>query len=254
MFKESTGAMVIGWYDFSNKRVYYDKNGVMVKGQYTIDGNTYFFKESTGELIVNSFVDRRYYGTDGILVPEEEYESIFYAITGTTGVSVNQMVEFYEENSPIDYPSADLKKGGAETIEELAEIFYQESTIEGIRAEVAWAQTMYETGWLKFDGQVQIDQYNFAGLGATDNGANGATFEDVRTGVRAQIQHLKAYASYEPLEQNCVDSRFNYVKRGSARFVEILGQQENPHGYGWATSMNYGMGIRKLISVLEQNY
>ena len=253
-FDSTTGAMITGWYDFPNKRVYYDKNGVMVKGKYTIEGKTYFFKESTGELIKNSFVDGEYYGPDGVLVPEEKYNSIFYRISGDSKTSINQMVEFYEENSPVDYPEKDLKKGGAGTIEKLAEIFYEEAAEEEIKVEVAWAQTMYETGWLQFGGQVKIGQYNFAGLGATDNGANGATFKDIRTGVRAQIQHLKAYASEEVLKNDCVDPRFNYVNRGTAQYVEILGQQENPNGYGWASSKGYGLGIRKLISVLEESF
>lgn len=49
-------------------------------------------------------------------------------------------------------------------------------------------------------------------------------------GVRAQIQHLKAYATAKPLTGACVDSRYKYVEKGCAPYVEWLGQKENPEG------------------------
>lgn len=70
----------------------------------------------------------------------------------------------------------------------------------------------------------------------------------MRTGIRAQVQHLKAYASTEKLNESCVDSRFDMVKRGSAPYVEWLGIQENPDGGGWAAGKGYG---EKLIKLLE---
>ncbi len=34
----------------------------------------------------------------------------------------------------------------------------------------------------------------FAGIGTTGGGVAGVSYPDVRTGIRAQVQHLKAYA------------------------------------------------------------
>ena len=252
LFDSWTGGMVTGWYSFSNKKVYYDSNGAMIKGEKTINGKSYYFNKTTGAMVKNDFVGNKYYGSDGVLVPENKYGSVFYKIEGSTTTSIDQMVRLYEDKSPIAYPSKDLKPGGAATIKEFATIYYEEAKKEGIKAEVAWAQTMHETGWLKFGGQVEISQYNFAGLGATDGGVSGASFDDVRTGVRAQIQHLKAYASTAKLIQTCVDPRFNYVKRGCAQYVEILGQKENPNGYGWATSEKYGITVSNLIKELKK--
>mgnify|MGYP005759527933 CR=1 FL=1 len=185
-----------------------------------------------------------------------------YSIEGRTSVTVKQMVDFYNKKSPISYPETKLAAGGAATIEEFAEIFYEEAAKEGIKAEVAWAQSMLETGWLKFGGQVKIEQFNFAGLGATDGGASGADFssyksEGVRMGVRAQIQHLKAYASptitKQTLAEQCVDPRFDYVSpKGCASYVQYLGQKENPDGKGWATSVGYGYNILNLIQELKE--
>lgn len=77
------------------------------------------------------------------------------------------------------------------------------------------------------------------------------SYPDVRTGVRAQIQHLKAYATADPLAQECVDDRYEYVQKGSAPYVQWLGQKENPQGAGWATAENYGYSIVEMISHLK---
>ena len=46
-------------------------------------------------------------------------------------------------------------------------MYIQECAVEGVRAEVAFAQAMLETGNLQFGGDVKSSQFNFAGLGAT---------------------------------------------------------------------------------------
>lgn len=179
-------------------------------------------------------------------------------IMGTSQTTVAQMVRYYNANaSGYDTFKAKyngkydgcLAKGGARTINQFAQIFYEEATAEGVRAEVAFTQCMKETGFLKYGGDVLPNQYNFAGIGAT-GAVHGASFSNVRMGVRAQIQHLKAYGSISPLTNQCVDPRFNLVKRGSAKYVEWLGIKENPNGYGWATSKSYGHDIVNMVNVL----
>ena len=64
-------------------------------------------------------------------------------------------------------------------------------------------------------------------------------------------QHLKAYACTEDLNENCVDTRFDMVRRGSAPYVEWLGIQENPNGGGWAAGANYGSKLRRLLADLK---
>lgn len=179
-------------------------------------------------------------------------------IMGTSQTSVAQMVRYYKANaSGYDTFKAryegkydgSLAKGGASTIEQFAQIFYEEANAEGVKAEVAFTQCMKETGFLKYGGDVLPNQYNFAGIGAT-GAVHGAQFKDVRTGIRAQIQHLKAYASTSPLNNGCVDPRFNLVTRNTAPYVEWLGIQENPNGYGWASAKNYGYDIVGMVKVL----
>lgn len=179
-------------------------------------------------------------------------------IMGTSQTSVAQMVRYYKANaSGYDTFKAkyegkydgSLAKGGARTIEQFAQIFYEEANAEGVKAEIAFTQCMKETGFLKYGGDVLPNQYNFAGIGAT-GGVHGAKFKNVRTGIRAQIQHLKAYASTSPLKNACVDPRFNYVTRNTAPYVEWLGIKENPNGHGWASAKNYGYDIVGMVKVL----
>lgn len=105
----------------------------------------------------------------------------------------------------------------------LPEMYLLEGAKEGVRGDLAFAQAIHETDCFRFGGDVLPTQNNFAGLGATGNGVRGHSFRTMQLGVRAHIQHLKAYASTARLAQPCVDPRFSYVKnRGCAPYLEDL--------------------------------
>ncbi|HLO11201.1 MAG TPA: N-acetylmuramoyl-L-alanine amidase [Pseudoneobacillus sp.] len=114
---------------------------------------------------------------------------------------------------------------------ELAQIFLAEGAAEGVRGDIAFAQSIHETGFFKFGGDVKPEQNNFAGIGTTGGGVAGATFPDVATGVRAQIQHLKAYGSTDALKGACVDPRYNLVSKGIAPNIEDLAGRWAVPGY-----------------------
>ena len=147
------------------------------------------------------------------------------------------------QKSGRSYPADKLNAGGAGSIEAFCQIVYDEAVKEGVKPEIAFGQAMKETGYLQFGGAVKIEQFNFAGLGATGGSVAGAQFSNVAEGIRAQVQHLKAYASKDGLTQETIDPRFNLVIRGSAPWGEWLGQKENPNGFGWATAWNYGISL-----------
>ena len=117
-----------------------------------------------------------------------------YPILGTSAVTAKELANYFK-TANLPYPSEVLGKGGAEDIETFAQIYCEEAKAEGVRPEVAFVQTMKETAWLQYGGDAKIEQYNFAGIGTTGNGVQGDSFPDVRTGIRARIQHLKAYAT-----------------------------------------------------------
>ena len=180
---------------------------------------------------------------------EEAQEAIAdgqYPIMGSSDVTVQEMVDYFNASGE-EYPAEEFSEGGADSIETFCQMYYDEAAAEGVRPEVAFAQTMKETGFLQYGGDASIEQFNFAGLGTTGNGVPGNSYPDVQTGIRAQIQHLKAYATSDSLNQECVDDRYEYVKKGSAPYVQWLGQQENPEGLGWATGDNYGYDIVGMI-------
>lgn len=157
--------------------------------------------------------------------------------------------------SGATYPASDLSVGGAPSIEQFCSQLYEEAVDEGVRPELVFCQSMLETGWLRFGGQVKIGQFNFAGIGAVDGGGVSASFGSVREGLRAQVQHLKAYAVSDltsgSLAHGCVDPRFSLVTKGSAPYVQWLGIKENPAGRGWATSRYYGI---RLVNLMSSNF
>ena len=116
---------------------------------------------------------------------------------------------------------------------EWCKLWISEAAVEGVNAGPAFCQMCHETGYLKYGGQVLPEQNNYGGIGATNNSpvGKGAWFDTEQIGVRASIQHLKAYGSKEPLKQKCVDPRFSLVTRGSAPNFEDLGGKWAWPGY-----------------------
>ena len=256
------GSMKTGWYVIDGKKYYFDQSsGIMQTGWKQIEGDWYYFddngvydasKKHTDITDNNGTINNG--GNTSTKKDEGNIESKVvegtYLIEGTTSVSVKQMTDYFRQ-SKYSYPTDIMKKGGASTLEEFCQIYYEEAEKEGIKAEVAFAQAMKETGWLQFKGDVKAEQYNFAGMGATGNGVTGESFKDVREGVRAQIQHLKAYGSTKDLNQTCVDNRFKYVERGCSIYVEWLGIPNNPENKGWAAADGYGVDIVKMIQKMK---
>lgn len=171
-------------------------------------------------------------------------EESLTSIEGATITTADEFAKYYNSKKK-SYPYSGNSE--APTIEKFAQIYIEECNAEGIRAEVAFCQAMKETGWLQFGGDVKANQYNFAGIGATGGGKPGHSFGSIRTGIRAHVQHLKAYANKEALRNTCVDPRFSYVTRGTAPYVEWLGIKANPYGKGWAPAADYGTSIVKMM-------
>ena len=233
---DQNGWMVTGWMTLSSGKYYLNptKNsdgveGAMLKGYKQIDGKWYYLR--SGESPEGSL---RYEGVTSIMGTS--------AMGTNKTIVVNKMVKMFQKSGK-NYPTQALTKGNAPTIEAFCQIVYDEAVIEGIKPEVVFGQAMNETGYLQFGGDVKIEQFNFAGLGASGGGIAGESFKSVAEGIRAQVQHLKGYASTKALKQTCVDNRYKWVTKGCAPYVEWLGQKENPNGKGWATSKNYGMNL-----------
>ena len=221
-YLNGSGAMHTGWLDLDGKRYYLGESGAMVTGKATIEGETYRFDSS------------------GALLPSD-------SIMGPSLATVEQMVTLFNAQG-VPYPVDKYASRGAATIKDFCQVLLDQARSEDVRAEVLFAQAMVETGWLQFGGDVDKNgkvQCNFGGLGATGNGVAGDEFPDVKTGLLAQAQHLKGYASTAPLNQPCVDLRFKHLngKRGSAPTVDKLSGT-------WAPDKTYGTKVMNVVDKL----
>lgn len=160
-------------------------------------------------------------------------------IMGVASATAEQMASYIKAKNP----------SVSQSVLDMIPLYLSEGQAEGVRGDVAFAQSCLETGNFGFSGSaVTLDQNNFCGMGVTANGMKGNSFDTPQLGIRAQIQHLKAYASEEVLNNDCVDPRFQYVARQCAEYVEWLGQKENPQGFGWATGEGYGKKILAIVN------
>ena len=160
-------------------------------------------------------------------------------IMGKSQASIEQMRIYIKKVNP-QIPDSVVK---------MIPLYITEGTAENVRGDIAFAQSCLETGNFTFSGSgVTLTQNNFCGLGVTKTGMKGNSFKTPVEGIRAQIQHLQAYASTDRLKKRCVDPRYTYVVRGCAEYVEHLGIHENPGSLGWASGRNYG---QKIINILN---
>lgn len=132
-------------------------------------------------------------------------------------------------------------------VKDFCQLFLDTAAREGVRGDALFAQSCKETGNFTFRGTVKPGQNNFAGLGTTDPATPGASFPDAATGILAQAQHAKAYATKGPLSCPCVDPRYGllvkYGKAGTAQHWEELGGK-------WAVP---GYDTKKYKSLQEAN-
>lgn len=143
-----------------------------------------------------------------------------HPIMGNQQVTADRMTQFVKRVNPSFDPL-------------IAQSFIQIGPKYGVRGDIAFCQSIHETNWFRYGGDVQPGQNNFAGIGATGGGARGASFPTVEAGVTAQIQHLYAYATTQPLPpgETLVDPRFHLVQRGSAPNWEDLSGKWAVPGY-----------------------
>jgi hypothetical protein len=136
------------------------------------------------------------------------------------------------------------------SVRTLATHFIREGAAEGVRGDLAFAQSILETGYFSFPaaGQVRPSHNNYAGLGAVDGGNTPNRFPTPQIGVRAQIQHLRAYADPRVTETNLanplVSPRFHLVSpKGRARTWEVMGGKAADGRVNWASDPDYGAKV-----------
>jgi len=151
----------------------------------------------------------------------------------TSEVQMQLFLRNNNENALVKFP-------------DLPKLYREEATTEGVNYDIAFCQMCVETGFLRFGGDIRPEQNNFAGLGSVGGSAQVASFENPRIGVRAHIQHLKAYASLEPLVNEVVDPRFRFVTRGIAPLIDQLSGR-------WSADLDYGARITAMLKRLYES-
>lgn len=257
-FSKETGEPVTGVFQTSDGIYYVTAEGGRQTGWQTVEGVTYYFDPLSGiaytglQQVENTLY---YFSSSGAMLKEQtvtvdgvEYtidadgvaHSVYTPYTGTAQATVEQMQAYLLSVNP-KVPQQVL---------DMIPYYLEEGAIEGIRGDIAFAQSCLETGNFTYVGSaVTLEQNNFCGMGVTVNGEKGCSFDTPQLGIRAQIQHLKAYANTEPLVQKCVDPRFAYVQRGCAPWLEWLSIPQNPQKRGWAADPEYG---EKIVRVLRR--
>lgn len=175
------------------------------------------------------------------IIKPVENTSGYTKIASNPVATAEQMIAYVKAKNP----------NVAQSVIGMIPLYLSEGKTEGIAGDIAFAQSCVETGNFAFPQttcKVTIGQNNFAMMGVTTAESKGESFESPQIGIRAQVQHLKAYANSDALVGECVDPRFKYVVRGVAPYVEWLGMKENPQGRGWASSAGYG---KKILDVLK---
>ncbi|HEY8911196.1 MAG TPA: hypothetical protein VIM51_13105 [Desulfosporosinus sp.] len=147
------------------------------------------------------------------------------SILGKELLTVTQCKQYLQKNNP--------------NAPEVIDSYKKYGDLMGIKWGYAVAQMMKETNYLKFGGDVKLEQNNFAGIGAIGGGSSGASFATIDDGVLAHLEHLFAYASTASLPAGLanLDPRFDLVTRGSCPNLEDLNGHWAVPGIGYGESI-----------------
>jgi hypothetical protein len=131
-------------------------------------------------------------------------------------------------------------------VAELARLFVEEGTAEGIRGDMAFAQAIHETGW--FANRDTVLRNNFAGIGHCSACGAGFPFATAQEGVLAQIQLLKSYAQADPTyNRPRVDPDLNGPVGCCRTWNDLTGVWASDPGYGPRILGRYAAMLEWLV-------
>ncbi|BAY58810.1 cell wall hydrolase/autolysin [Leptolyngbya boryana NIES-2135] len=156
------------------------------------------------------------------------------SIMGQGYLSKNTLEAFLQQHNPQ----------ALQTFPNIAELYLEEAAIEDVNSDIAFTQALIETDFFRFGKTLQPTQNNFATLREVGSPWESAAFPNARTGVRAHIQLLKAYASLEPFSQDVVTPRFRFIIRGSAPRIQQL-------SFYYSSDPSYA---EEVLAILQQLY
>jgi hypothetical protein len=178
-------------------------------------------------------------------------------VMGPNLLNASQLARWY--NSKKDAPPKVPSLGNNVTA--LAQTFIDEGRRDGVRGDIAFVQSILETGWFQYvNSSIPPDANNFSGINAFDgrkglktckNGdsAPSRCFATAAIGARAQIHLLRSYAD---ATTRTMAGRLRSApsdRIGAAPIWEYFGGSNCPCGkLIWASAKDYGIYILKLYS------
>lgn len=177
--------------------------------------------------------------------PENKtYAAYEIEIMGYKEIDYAQAVSFIlSKAESSDYGIDNIKLNGLSVKEHILNLC-KAAEMENINPHVIIAQQVLETGVYGFvNSMVKPTDNNYCGLGALDGGNSANEFSSNFEGQLAQAQHLKGYASQEPLNAEEADVRFSFINRGVAPTIDGLAGT-------WASDLNYGDSIARIYNEL----
>ncbi len=143
------------------------------------------------------------------------------------------------------------KKGAAQRFIDIASLYWQFGSLTGIRPEVLYAQSAYETNYGRFTGLVSPAHNNWAGIKIAnpegDRPEDHERFSTPEEGVRAHFNHIAAYVGIKALGEP--HGRYHVVNSldwaGTVKTVEELSGK-------WAPSSTYHVRIVEMIKEMKE--
>jgi hypothetical protein len=170
-------------------------------------------------------------------------------VLGAAQLSAQQLASWFKSTGQH------ARLAGATTIDELAQLYVDEGAAAGVRADLAFAQAIIETGSFG-----HATDNNYAGIGACDSCSGEPAFPTPRDGVRAQLQLLRSYADPNSTATNLgtppdptlfgadplsAGASFNsFYLKGKVPLWNQMG-----HG-NWATDPNYAGKVLRTYSAM----
>jgi hypothetical protein len=183
-------------------------------------------------------------------------------VMGPSLLTAGQLAAWYSKHHGSIQPRIPAFGGHpANDVAALAQVFIDDGKKEGVRGDMAFVQSMLETGWLGFIGsQIPPDAYNYAGIYAFDgrsslpnckhgDSAPSRCMGTPQHGVLVQIQLLRSYAdpTTKTLTGRLISAPSDRV--GLAPLWEYFGGNNCPcHKLIWASASGYGIRIIQMYS------
>jgi len=174
---------------------------------------------------------------------ENEIQALPYAQAGRSGfvegkgsLNKNQIIAYIKKQNPSI--NADL-------LNKLIDTYLEEAASENINHDIAIAQMLYATNFLK---NQRVSSHNYGGLIELP-GWNGK-FANMTEGVRAHIQHIKGYASVTMNNTQIVDPRYYLLI--NLKYLGTVKTFDQLYAKWAANPVNYKKNIDKILDGLSK--